>query len=114
MASGGWLSWHFLLIDVTLDMDIIILGVQNLSFGRLGASTSALGGHFGRLGAPWGTMGAAGSTRGGPNQSCCDFEMILGLHFESLLESDGLILFFLFGLASWVLCAPIFEFNLDV
>ena len=29
----------FLLIAVTLDMDIAILGVRNLSFGRLGAST---------------------------------------------------------------------------
>ena len=36
----------FLLIVVTLDMDIAILGVQNLSFGRLGASTLAPWGLF--------------------------------------------------------------------
>ena len=49
----------FLLIAVTLGADIAISGVQNLSYGRLGASTLE------RL---WGTMGAAGRTCGGPEQ----------------------------------------------
>ena len=50
----------------TLDMDVVILGVQNLAFGRPGASSLEPWGHFGSLGTPWGTMGAAGRTRGGP------------------------------------------------
>ena len=56
----------FLLIAVTSDMDSHILGVQNVSFGSLGASTLAPWGHFGRLGTPWGTIGPAGRTREGP------------------------------------------------
>ena len=52
----------FLLVAVTLDMDIIILGVQNLSFGRPGASIFHPGDHFVSLetfeGAMEGHMGA--------------------------------------------------------
>ena len=47
----------FLLIALTVDMDIIILGVQNLAFGRPGASTSpfsrAILAARGHLGGPW-------------------------------------------------------------
>ena len=63
----------FLFIAVTLDMDIAILGIQNLSFGRPG--------HFGSLGTPWGTMGASGRTRGVQNQIFSDLGMIVGHHF---------------------------------
>ena len=52
-------------ISVTLDMDIAILGIQKLSFGRPGASILPPSGHFVSLGTPWGTMGAAGRTREG-------------------------------------------------
>ena len=51
---------------VTLDTDIAILGVQNVSIGRPGAPFYHLGHFFVSLGTPWGTMGAAGQTRGGP------------------------------------------------
>ena len=61
----------FPLIAVILDTDIAILGVQNLSIGRLGASFYHLGNHFVSLGTPWGTLGAAGRRRGSPEP---DFE----------------------------------------
>ena len=52
----------FSLLVVTLDMDVVILGIENLSFCRPGASSLAPWEHFGSLGTPWGTMGAAGRT----------------------------------------------------
>ena len=47
-------------------MNIVILGIQNQSFGRRGASTFAPSGPFWRLEDTFGTMGAAGRTLGGP------------------------------------------------
>ena len=44
----------FPLIAVTLDTDIAILGVQNLSIGRPGASFYHPGAHFVSLGTPRG------------------------------------------------------------
>ena len=46
----------FSFIAVTLDMDIALLGFQNLSFGRPGASTLVPRGilaAWGHLGGPW-------------------------------------------------------------
>ena len=84
----------FLVIAVTLDMDIAILGIQNLSFCRLGAILAARG----HLGGPWeqqeGQVGVQ-------NQVFMIFEMILGLHFEVLLGSDGLSSICFFGLVFW-------------
>ena len=60
---------EFLLIAVASSMDIVILGVQNLSFGKPGASLEHPGGYFGSVGTAWGTMGAAGRTCGGPEQN---------------------------------------------
>ena len=51
----------FLLRVVTLDKDLVILGVQNLSFARPGASTLAPWGPFWRVGAHSVTIGAAES-----------------------------------------------------
>ena len=56
----------FPFIAVTLDTDIAIFCVQNLSDGRPRASFFHLGDHFVSLGTPWGIVGAAGRTRGGP------------------------------------------------
>ena len=53
-------------ISVTLDTDIAILGVQNLSVGRLGASNVPPWGPLCQLGDTLETMGAAGRTRGSP------------------------------------------------
>ena len=50
----------FLFIAVTLDMNIVILGMQNLSFGRPGASTFAPSGPFWQL---EDTLGDHGSSR---------------------------------------------------
>ena len=58
------------------------------------------GDHFGSLGTPWGTMGAAGRTRGGPEPDCNGSEVILGLYFESFLNSDWLIFRFVAGLSA--------------
>ena len=54
----------FSVIAVILDTDIVILGVQNLSFGRPDASIFHVRGDFGSLGTFQGTMGAAGRTHG--------------------------------------------------
>ena len=51
---------RFLVIAVTLDMDIAILGVHYLSFDRPGASALALWGPFWQLG---GTLVDHGSSR---------------------------------------------------
>ena len=53
----------FPLVAVTLDTDILILGVQNLSIDSPGGPVYHLGDHFGGLGTPWGTVGAVGKTR---------------------------------------------------
>ena len=60
--------FNIFVIAVILDTDIAILGFQNLSSGRTGASIFTLWGPFCQLGDTWGTMGAAGRTRGGPKQ----------------------------------------------
>ena len=57
----------FSLIAVTLGTEIVFLGIQKLSFGRLGASILPSSGHFVSLGTTWGTMGAAGTTRWVPD-----------------------------------------------
>ena len=46
----------FPFIAVTLDTDIVILGVQSLSIARPGASFDYLGDHFVSLGTPERTM----------------------------------------------------------
>ena len=62
-AEAAWLLqvsfMECLLIAVTLDADIAILGVQNLM-----PPLRHLANHLGDLGTPWGTMGAAGRTHG--------------------------------------------------
>ena len=74
-------------------MDILILGAQNLSFGRPGTAYR----HFGTLGPIWNlgdTLGDHGSSRkdtwGSEARFFRDFGLILGPHFESFLSSDGL------------------------
>ena len=57
----------FLLSAVALGMDIAILGIENIAFGRPGASTLTPSGHFGGLGTPLRTMGAAAWTLGVQN-----------------------------------------------
>ena len=93
----------FLLIAVSLDMDIAILGVQNLSFGRPGAFIFPpwVRCHYVSLGTLW----PAGRIRLGPAPVFNEFGMVLGPHFESSFGSDGLI--FLFGLVSMPLFASI-------
>ena len=52
-AEAGWLLEDIFMaffIAVSLDMDIVILGVQNVSFGRPGASTLASWEPFWQLG----------------------------------------------------------------
>ena len=70
MQVGFWkLVFIFFPVKaVTLGTDIAILGVQNLSIGRLGASFDHLGDHFVSVGTSWGTVGAPGRTRGPLNQ----------------------------------------------
>ena len=55
-----FVSIAFLVIAVTLDTDVAISGVQNVSFGR--PPSWHLDNHFGSLGTPW----ASGRARGGP------------------------------------------------
>ena len=50
MCGGSLVTHGIFVIVVTLDMDIAILGVRNLSFGRPGASTLAPWGAFLQLG----------------------------------------------------------------
>ena len=58
----------FSLIAVTLGTEIVFLGIQKLSFGRLGSPFYYPRGHFVSLGTTWGTMGAAGTTRWVPEK----------------------------------------------
>ena len=80
----------FAVTAVTLDTNFAILGVQNLSFGGLLPPLCHPGDHFVSLGTPWGTMGAAGRTRGVRSKIFSDFGLILGSHFDSFSNSDGL------------------------
>ena len=75
---------------VTLDTIFAISGVQNPLFGGLLPPFYQPGDHFVSLGTPWGTMGAAGRTRGVRSKIFSDFGLILGSHFDSFSNSDGL------------------------
>ena len=71
-AQAGCLEISFLVfiafvfIAATLDMDIVILGVQNLSFGVPGASTLPPLWPLCQLEGAVGAMSAAGRTRRSP------------------------------------------------
>ena len=67
VEAGCWslVFRAFLLIAVTSDMAIAVLGVQNLPFGKPGAFTSTPGAIL-ALGDALGTMGAAGRAHRGP------------------------------------------------
>ena len=86
----------FPLVAVTWDTSFIILGVQNLSFGRPGASILYAGGHFVSLGTPERTMEGHMGVQNPIFSDFGRFWLILGARFESFLVSDGLnSLFFL-------------------
>jgi hypothetical protein len=109
LASGAWFLLFLPGTTVTLDTNFVILGVQNPSFGCLSPPLYRPGDHFVSLGTPWGTMRAAGRTRGVRSKIFSDFGLILGPHFESFLNSDGLIKFCVFlKLVSRSLFASIF------
>ena len=92
-AESGWhLEVTFIafpLRAVILDVDIASLGVQNLSFGRPGASTLATRGAFWQLRDTLGT-GAAGRRRGLRSQIFNDLGMIWGHHIDSFMGADAL------------------------
>ena len=64
-------------------MDIDILGVQNLSFGRPGASTWNIRGHFGSLGGGGGPWEQQEGDVGVQNYICIYFRMISGPNFKA-------------------------------
>ena len=74
----------FLLTAVTLDMVIAVLGVHNLSFGGLGASTLAPCGRFWQLGD---TFGDHGSRRKDTWKFRIILSMILGLFCDPILKA---------------------------
>ena len=100
MASGDYIVAMAFFIVVTLDTDIAIVGVQNLSFARPGASTLAPWEPFWQLETPWGQQER--------QPDFCDFETILLPHFQSCSSSDGLSSICFFWLVSSSLVAPIF------
>ena len=91
-----------------LGHDFIILGVQNLSFDRPGASIFVPWGPFCQLGD---TREDHGRTHGGPGPDFQWFRLILGPLFESFLGSDGLKSLFFLELVSRQLFASIFWWN---
>ena len=91
-VDAGWLlevGFHVIFMLVNLDVQIVILGVQNLAFGRLGASTLP---SWEPILAPWGQPWGHGSSEDAwvRNRIAGDIEP----HFESCLESGGSDLLF--------------------
>ena len=89
----------FLLIAVTLDVDIAVLGIQNLALWQLGDTL--------------GTMRAAGRTCGGSEPDLLWFRNHVGTLLETSFGSDGLNSIFCSGLVSRSFFASIFNPNPD-
>ena len=73
----------FSFIAVTLDTDIAILGVQNLLFGRLGASIFLPWGHL----SAWGHRGGPWEQQEGHVGPGARFLMILGRVWDPILKA---------------------------
>ena len=101
----------FSFIAVTLGKEIVILGIQKLSFGRPGASILASSEPFCQLGDALGDHGSSRNDTLGSETDFSDFGMILGVHFERFLGLDKSTSVFLLGLVPRSLFASIFKWN---
>ena len=88
---GFWMlvCMVFPVVAVTLDADIAILGVQNLSIGRPRASILPSWGQFLQVGTPLGDHGSSRKDTWGPGIRFLG-RTHSGAHFESLFGLDKL------------------------